>query len=111
MLTTKDVPRLRFELMAREHVQRIGARIRRRREELGLSQAAVAEEMPSPIDGNYISRWERGQHKPSDESLDRLAEILQTDRAYFLTDSIKAGTPDFLGGGREPAPTRWPLSE
>lgn len=94
MLTTKDAQAVRLELMAREYVQRIGARMRERREELGLSQREVADQMPGAVTGNDISRWERGEHKPGDERLEKLAEILQTSVAYFLTDKRESATPD-----------------
>lgn len=103
MLTTRSVEALRFELMAREHVLRIGARIKNRREELGLSQKQVADRMPGvAVDGNYISRWERGVVKPGDEHMDSLAKALETSVAGLLTDPPdKSKTPDLSRGPSE----------
>lgn len=101
MLTTKDALALRFELMAREHVEAVGRRMRERREELRLTQREVADRLPPPIDGNYISRWERGEHKPEDDTLDAIAAALETTTARLLTDPPdKSVTPDLSNNGR-----------
>lgn len=72
--------------MAAEHVERIGRRIRERREEIGLSQGDVARELPGKVDGNQVSRWERGLHRPQDETLEQLGRVLRVDPAYFMSD-------------------------
>ena len=101
MLKTRSVEALRFELMAREHVLRIGARIKDRRDELGLSQKEVADRMPGlAVDGNYISRWERGIVKPGDEHMGDLAKALETTIAALLIDPPdKSETPDLSRKG------------
>lgn len=37
-------------------------------------------------DAMTVSRWERGEHKPSDESLVALASVLQRPVAWFYVD-------------------------
>lgn len=97
MLTTKNAQTLRFEAMAREHVERLGQRIRERRLAMGLTQSQVAREMPPKVDSTAISRWERGEHKPSDDYLEKLADVLQTTMSKLLVDPPVGETPDLLG--------------
>lgn len=82
--------------MAREHLEQLGQRIQERRKELGLTQAAVAREMPPAVDSTAVSRWERGEHKPSDEYMEKLASILKTTPAALLFEPPAKGdgTPD-----------------
>jgi transcriptional regulator with XRE-family HTH domain len=85
----------RFELVAAEYVQRMGARIAARRVEKGLSQVDVARALPGKVDGSQVSRWERGLHRPNDETLERLGEILDVPLAYFMAaEPTKGETPD-----------------
>lgn len=72
--------------MAAEHVERIGRRIRERREELGLSQLALARQLTGSIGSDQVSRWERGLHRPHDDTLDELGRVLGVDPAYFMSD-------------------------
>src|SRR4051812_45219376 len=89
---TKRVPMtsraqaLRFETMAVEYLERMGARMRERREELGLSRDLVAREMGGLTTGNQIYRWETGRHQAGPEALERLAGVLKVDVAYFMGD-------------------------
>lgn len=48
--TTRTLDVRRFELMAAEHVARMGARIKARREEVGLTQRELAEKIPGKSD-------------------------------------------------------------
>lgn len=84
--------------MAAEHVARIGARIRYRREELEMTQSGLARQLPGTVDGNQVSRWERGLHKPSDETLELIAGILGVDYSYFVKPDapVKDLTPDLM---------------
>jgi transcriptional regulator with XRE-family HTH domain len=84
--------------MAAEHVERIGARIRQRREELGLSRDAVARQMSGTTNGNAVYRWEKGKHEPRPEALEDLARVLDVSVAYFYVDQPdkSAGTPDLM---------------
>ncbi|CAA9323818.1 MAG: hypothetical protein AVDCRST_MAG68-2119 [uncultured Gemmatimonadetes bacterium] len=82
--------------MASQHAARIGARIRERREELHLTQSQLARQMPGSIDVNQVSRWERGVHKPHDDTLAELARILEVDISYFYGDEPAPGTADLM---------------
>lgn len=93
--TTSRADTLRFAAMAAAHVERIGRRIRERREELGLSQLDVARELSGKVDANQVSRWERGQHRPREDTLEDLSEVLGVEVAYFMSDAptSSSGTP------------------
>lgn len=88
--------RLRLQLMAAEHVEKIGARIRQRREELGMSRDDLAREMPGKTNGNAIYRWEKGLHEARPDALEAVAQALNVDVAYFYVDQPKGPTPDVL---------------
>lgn len=95
--TTDELARRRLQLMAAEHVVRMGRRIAQRREELGLSQNDLARLMPGKVGAQQVSKWERGLHKPHPETLEHLAKALQTTVAHFMLDEPQAGTPDLMG--------------
>lgn len=61
----------------------IGQRIVDRRTELNLTQHELGLRTLK-ISGNEISRWERGQNKPSSENLELLAEALGVSPSYLL---------------------------
>lgn len=106
VLRTTRHARRRFELVAAEYVERMGQRIRQRREELGLSRPDVARAMPGKTSENQIYRWEKGLHRASDDALEALAEILKVDVAYFYADNGRPGTPDLMAsfnGNGEPS--------
>lgn len=77
--------------MAAEHVERMGRRGAARREELGLTQAEVAARIPGKTDGNQVSKWERGAHKPNDQNLEQWARALDWEVSAFLADEPKRG--------------------
>ncbi len=54
-----------------------GDRVKRRREELGLSQPQLARRID--VSDKTISRWETGQDAPTPERLDRLAKALHAN--------------------------------
>lgn len=92
---TFELQRRKFALMAAEHVQALGERIRLRREELGMTQDEVARAMQGSVDGQRISKWERGENRPRDESLEDLARVLKTTPAALLIPLTEKGaTPD-----------------
>ena len=82
--------------MAAEYLQRMGERMAERRKELGLTQEQVARQLPGETSGAHVSRWERGLHRPSDDTLEALAKVLKVDVAYFLAAPAAKlnGTPD-----------------
>jgi Zn-dependent peptidase ImmA (M78 family)/DNA-binding XRE family transcriptional regulator len=63
----------------------VGNRIRARREELGLSQAALAERLNRTQ--TSISYWEAGQRSPDVEDLVALADALDLEPGDLLTDA------------------------
>jgi transcriptional regulator with XRE-family HTH domain len=93
---TSATQRLRLALMAAEHVERIGARIRARREEMRLSRRALVQRMEGVVTENDLYRWERGQHRPQDSTLEALAKALEVDVAYFLIEEPAAPAPDLM---------------
>lgn len=60
----------------------IGARIKKRREELGLSQRDVETD---GVTFAYISRIENGDRTPSISALIKIAEKLHVTALYLLT--------------------------
>lgn len=110
MLKTNSVALRRFQLMALEHIERRAARMRRRREELGLTQEEVADRMQDihterspdePRDktrGQMVSDWERSINEPSPAKLELLASAL----GWTVGDlnggaAEKEPTPDLMG--------------
>jgi transcriptional regulator with XRE-family HTH domain len=90
--------------MAAEHVERIGARIRQRRDELGLSRGEVARQMPGKTNENAIYRWEKGLHAANPDTLEALATVLDVDTSYFYVDQPEGETPNLAAtfNGRMP---------
>ena len=60
----------------------LGAGIRRRRKELGLSQEALA--LATDLDRSYVGGVERGEHNLSFVSISRLSNALQTKVSELL---------------------------
>jgi transcriptional regulator with XRE-family HTH domain len=63
--------------------KRIGKRISDRRKSLGWTQDQLAERVR--VDGETISRFERGANLPSLLTLDRLATVLRVDVGALLS--------------------------
>lgn len=68
--------------MADEMAVRLGGNLAQRRNELGLTQAQVAERLD--VNTETISRFERGATLPSLQTLDRLANVLHTRMASLV---------------------------
>lgn len=66
-----------------------GQRLRERREELGLSQAALAERLG--VRQSAIGNYETGVSFPREEILLRLFDCLEVDPNYLYQDSFRAG--------------------
>lgn len=62
----------------------IGSNIRRARLSAGLTQHQLAGH--AGTQAFQVSRWEKGLHRPKDETLAALAEVLGCDVAWFYTD-------------------------
>lgn len=83
--------------MASAYLERMGERIRNRREELHLSRAEVARRLPGKTNENAVYRWENGKHRPNDDTLQALANVLDTSMTYFLADeAVDEATPDLM---------------
>lgn len=82
--------------MALEYVARMGARIRERREELGMTQRELADAIPGKADSNQVSKWERGEHKPGDNNLEHIAKALEVDPSFFMAAKPAAGVAPLL---------------
>ncbi len=83
--------------MASELQLRIGQRIKARREEQDLTQRELAELIPGKSDGNQVSGWERGEHRPSDATLEHIAFALEVDVSYFMAPEPSSEIPDVMG--------------
>jgi predicted transcriptional regulator len=73
-----QLPRVRANTL----LIRIGAEIRRRRQNLGISQAALATK--AHVHHNVVGRTERGIHNPTVMTLDAIAAALNTSLADLL---------------------------
>jgi transcriptional regulator with XRE-family HTH domain len=71
--------------MAKSFGVRLGARIRARREALGLSQAALAEKVG--ITPNYVSNLERGLKLPTLDTLVAIAKAINVPSSELLGES------------------------
>lgn len=67
-----------------------GTQMRSRREELGLSRAALADELG--VSPSAISNYENGLSSPKEDILLRLFDALQIDPNYLYRDSFRAGS-------------------
>jgi transcriptional regulator with XRE-family HTH domain len=86
--------------MASDVAERVGMRMKERRDQLGLTQAQVAALVHTTHD--QVSRWERGLHIPRD--LEPIALALECDSSYFYApEPDKRQTPRIFGGGRRSA--------
>lgn len=99
MMGTSRAQRLTFAAMAAGFLERMGERIRQRRDALGLSRADLARLMPGKVNENQIYRWEKGLHQPNPDTLEALARVLQCDVAYLMApEPEKTETPDLSDG-------------
>lgn len=63
-------------------IDTLGARITRLREQMGLSQAALAKRMH--VSRSTVQAWESGHTRPSTDKLISLAKLLHTSTDYLL---------------------------
>ena len=68
----------------------LGAAIRRRRTELGLSQRALAAEVG--VSGAFVSQLENDQRRPSLAVLERIAAACNTSTGMLLAEAAPRGT-------------------
>lgn len=80
----------------------MGIRIRAARKRRKLSQQALADMLPRPVSGQYVSRWERGENKPSWANLYALAAALDVNVSSLIPKSspraFDARVPRHAGG-------------
>lgn len=90
--------------MASEQAAQIGARLRERREELGLTRRQLSRRMEGLATENDLYRWESGLHKPQDDTLAAIATALDRDYAWAVGISPNGGPPQLseVLGGEEP---------
>ncbi len=72
--------------------KKVGARIAKRRKELGLKQYKVCEMVD--VNYKYLSNLETGRSSPSLELIMSLCEVLQTSPDYFLVGTERGGFID-----------------
>jgi len=75
-------------------ILQVAKNIARRRRQLGLTQAQLAERLG--IETETLSRFERGKHAPTLRNLIRLAELLQTTVADLLAEHKRTPCDDVL---------------
>ncbi|MHB8094321.1 MAG: helix-turn-helix domain-containing protein [Candidatus Aminicenantales bacterium] len=75
--------------------QLIGSRLKKAREETGLSQGAFAKSLG--LSSEYISLLEAGKRTPSFETLDKIARFLNKEIPYFFERREPAFTMLFRG--------------
>lgn len=83
--------------------ERIGGRIRELRTEAGWTQEKLARQLSGNRTGSEVSRWERGEVKPRDETVEEIADVFRTDVASFYAvprdEKAEAASPlDALSG-------------
>jgi len=74
--------------------EKIGERIRRRRKELGLTQAALAA--TAGVNQGYLSQIERGQAKPRQRTIDALSIALNMPQGVIIGAGSDHDTPQPL---------------
>lgn len=85
-------------IVAERAEESVGERIRRRRQELGLSQVALAE--AAGINQGYLSQIERGKANPRRRTVDALAVALNLPQGVLIG-----------GGDEHDAPQPWETRE
>lgn len=73
---TSSRERAKFALMAALYREQVGEQIARRRRELDLSQAELANRIG--VRPQTVSRWERGENLGHQRNLERVCEALET---------------------------------
>ncbi|MCS0636152.1 XRE family transcriptional regulator [Streptomyces sp. LP05-1] len=89
--------------MDEKETPRVGAAVRKRRRELGLTLATVAGR--SGLSVPFLSQVENERARPSTDSLRRVAEALETTAAELLDAADSARTVDVVRSGPEPGPS------
>lgn len=88
LLSPSRAQRLTFAALMAEHIERVGRRIRERRDELGMTQGELARKLSGNPDAAQVSRWERGIHEPSASRKEEIAAALDTTVADLMAGPI-----------------------
>ena len=81
---------------------RVGARIRARRQELGLTQEKLADRLG--VTFQQLQKYERGTNRVAASRLYHLTTVLKVEPAYFFdTPSAQGPKCASLAGERDPA--------
>ncbi|MBA5778998.1 helix-turn-helix transcriptional regulator [Stappia sp. F7233] len=84
----------------------VGARIRRRRTALGLSQASLGQSIG--ISSQQIQKYERGSNRVGAGALYALARVLNVPIPYFFGNAAQSAEPE-PGSQETPQPSVAPL--
>ena len=68
--------------MADKKSKEIGKRLRQLRKDAELTQASLSEK--SGVPANTIARLERGEHRMSEDTMEKLAKALKTTASAIL---------------------------
>jgi transcriptional regulator with XRE-family HTH domain len=84
--------------MVAEHTALVGRRIAEAREEAGLTQAELAAKIPGKAGSDQVSKWERGIHRPGDDTLAQIGKATGKPLAWFHTSPADKsnGTPALM---------------
>jgi len=72
-------------MQPKELARIVGENVRRRRQELDLTQEALADKLG--VTQSYLSEIENGKRSPLLGTLAEFSEVLEVDPAYLLTPS------------------------
>lgn len=94
MPTTTRADRARFAAQMAEITERIGGRIKQLREERKAddprwTQDFLARQLSGHRTGSEVSRWERGEVKPREETLEEIARVLRVDVADLYSGPVE----------------------
>ena len=89
-----------YSIIEQRAEESIGARIRRRRKELGLSQVELA--VAAGVNQGYISEIERGKANPRRRTIDALAVALNLPQGVLIGGGPDHDTPQPLETGELP---------
>lgn len=84
VVRTSAAQRARFALVAALYREQVGHEIARRRRELDLSQADLAERIG--VRPQTVSRWERGENLGHQRNLELVREALETTIPDLLSN-------------------------
>lgn len=113
MLSTSKAEAARLALMAVQYREQVGQAIRDRRDQLGVSQEAVADRIDAwfadqgkprrtPMTAQTISRWERGENMGRADNLEALAAALETTVGEIMAQVKAKPLADKRRNGGDP---------